>query len=238
MKKTTFFGRFQLLVSFLFISSAILAGNIIVKENGTNNFAMKENTYSVIRLTNSVAEMDFMSVKTKVGNFTLFTIPEYGYTMTEGEPKLPVMKKLIEVPLNATAEISILNQEFIELNLNDLGITEWVMPAQPSLSKSIENPDDVDFIFNQNSYQLDAYLGQELVKVVDMGMMRGVRIAGLEIAPVLYNPVQNTIKVFTSIEIKVNFTGANLQMTLDSKQNLFSPYFEGIYSQLINYKDH
>lgn len=236
MKKTTFFGKFQLMVTFLFVTSALLAGNIIVKENGTTNFALKENTYSVIRLTNSVAEMDFMSVKTKAGNFTLFTIPEYGYTVAEGEPKLPVMKKLIELPLNATAEISILNQEFIELNLNDLGINELVMPAQPSLSKSIENPDDVDFIFNQASYQLDTYLGQELVKVVDMGMMRGVRIAGLEIAPVLYNPVQNTIKVFTSIEIKVNFTGANLQMTLDSKKNLFSPYYEGIYSQLINYK--
>ncbi len=127
-------------------------------------------------------------------------------------------------------------QEFEEISLSDLGITEWVMPAQPPLSKSIDNPDDVEFIFNQASYQVDNYLGQELVRVIDMGMMRGVRIACLEIAPVLYNPVQNKIKVFTNIEIKVNFTGADIQMTMDSKKKLFSPYFEGIYSQLINYK--
>ncbi len=236
MKKATFTRKFRLLTLVLFISSAVFAGNIIVKENGSNSFSLKENTYTVIRLSNSVAEMDFMSVKTKAGNFTLFNIPEYGYTVVDGEPKLPVMKKLIEVPMNASFEIILSTQEFEEINLSDLGITEWVMPAQPPLSKSIDNPDDVEFIYNQASYQVDGYLGQELVRVVDMGMMRGVRIARLEIAPVLYNPVQNKIKVFTHIEIKVNFTGADIQMTMDSKKNLFSPYFEGIYSQLINYK--
>ena len=112
MKKATFTRKFQLLTLVLFISSAVFAGNIIVNKNGSNSFSLKENTYSVIRLSNSVAEMDFMSVKTKAGNFTLFTIPEYGYTVVDGEPKLPVMKKLIEVPLNATFEISILTQEF------------------------------------------------------------------------------------------------------------------------------
>ena len=236
MKKATFTRKFRLLTLVLFISSAVFAGNIIVNENGSNSFALKENTYSIIRLSNSVAEMDFMSVKTKAGNFTLFNIPEYGYTVVDGEPKLPVMKKLIEVPMNASFEIILSTQEFEEINLSDLGITEWVMPAQPPLSKSIDNPDDVEFIYNQASYQVDSYLGQELVRVVDMGMMRGVRIARLEIAPVLYNPVQNKIKVFTHIEIKVNFTGADIQMTMDSKKKLFSPYIEGIYSQLINYK--
>jgi hypothetical protein len=236
MKKATLLGKFQLLVLILFLSSAVFAGNIIVNENGSNSFALKENTYSVIRLTNSIAEMDFMSVKTKAGNFTLFNIPEYGYTVVDGEPKLPVIKKLIEVPLDASFEISILTQEYEVMSLSELGITEWVMPAQPPLSKSIDNPDDVEFVFNQSSYQIDDFLGQELVQVVDMGMMRGVRIARLEIAPVQYNPVTNQIKVFTNVEIKVNFKGADIQMTMDSKKNLFSPYFEGIYSQLINYK--
>ncbi len=109
MKKATFTRKFQLLTLVLFISSAVFAGNIIVNENGSNSFSLKENTYSVIRLSNSVAEMDFMSVKTKAGNFTLFNIPEYGYTVVDGEPKLPVMKKLIEVPMNASFEISIID---------------------------------------------------------------------------------------------------------------------------------
>jgi hypothetical protein len=236
MKKSTFIRKFQLLVLSLLVSSAVIAGNIIVNENGSNSFTLKESSYSLIKLNNSVAEMDFMSVKTNAGNFTLFTIPEYGYSTVEGEPKLPVMKKLIEVPLNATFEISFLNQEFVEINLSELGITEWVMPAQPPLSKSIDNPEDVEFIFNQPAYQVNSYLGQELVRIVDLGMMRGVRIATLEISPVLYNPVQNKIKVFTNVEIKINFKGGDVQMTMDSKKDLFSPYFEGIYSQLINYK--
>ncbi len=237
MKKTTFLiGKIQIWALALLIYPAVFAGNLILQENSSNSFALKENTYSLIRIANNVAEMDYMNVKTKEGYFTLFTIPEYGFTVNEGDPCLPVMKKLIEIPLNASFGIEILNQEYIELNLSDFGITEWVMPAQPPLSKSVEDPEDVEFIINSAIYQTDGFLGQELVRVTDLGMMRGVRIANLEIAPVLYNPVQNKIRVITSADIRVNFNGANIQATIQSKKNLFSPYCEGIYNQLINYK--
>jgi hypothetical protein len=236
MNMTTIIQKIQMLVFVLLMSSAVFAGNIIVNENGSNNFTLSENTYSVLRIDNSISEMDFMNVKTKAGYFTLFNIAGYGYTLAAGDPKLPVMKKLIEVPFGATFEISVVSQEYKEINLNDFGISEFIMPVQPPLSKSVDNPDDVEFIFNQSSYLIDNYIGQELVKVEDMGMMRGVRIARLEISPILYNPVQNKIKVFTNIEIKVTFKNADVQQTIDSKKSLFSPYFEGSYSQLINYK--
>lgn len=237
MKKTTFFGKIPMVLAiFSLVSFTLTAGNIIVSENGSGGLTVKENTYSFISLNSKVSDIGFMNVKTKAGNFTLFNIEEYSYTIINGDPKLPVLKKLIEVPVNATFEISILTQDMVEFNLADYGISDFILPAQPPLSKSIENPEDVEFIYNQAAYQVNAFSGQELVKVVELGEMRGVRMARIEISPVLYNPVENKIRVYKNIDVIVNFTGGDIQTTIQNKEQLFSPYYEGIYSELINYK--
>ncbi|MEZ5196943.1 MAG: C25 family peptidase propeptide domain-containing protein, partial [Bacteroidales bacterium] len=205
MNKTTLFGRLQVLLLLLaFISGTVFAGNLDVNNSNATSFKLKDNTYSSIRVNNTVSGVDFVNVKTKEGDFTLFTIENYGFTSLLGDPKLPVVKKLIEVPLNATFDVEIIEQDFQEFNLSDYGIDSYVIPVQPSLSKS-DDPESVEFVYNRNVYLVDHFLGQQLVRVTDLGIMRGVRIARLEIAPVFYNPVQNTLRVYHNLEVKVNF---------------------------------
>ena len=236
MNKTTLFGKLQVLfLLFVFISGSVLAGNIDVNNSNATKLKLKENTYSTIRVNNTVAGVDFVNVKTKEGDFTLFTIEDYGFTTLLGDPKLPVVKKLIEVPLNAAFDYEIIVQDFQDFNLTDYNIENFVIPVQPSLSKS-DDPESVEFVYNRDAYEVDDFLGQQLVKVVDLGIMRGVRLARLEISPIFYNPVQNVIRVYYNLEVRVNFTGGNVQSTIQSKQELFSPYFEGAYANLINYK--
>jgi len=236
MKKTTLFGKIQLiLLLIVFISGSVLAGNIVVNSNTSNSLKLNENTYSFINITNTISDVGFVDVKTKEGYFTLLSIENYGKSVMLGEPQLPVVKRLIEVPLNAEFDIEIISQSYVEFNLSDYGVYDYVIPAQPSLSKSCD-PEDVEFVYNKDIYTQDTYLGQDLVTVVDLGMMRGVRIARVEIAPVMYNPVQNTIRVYSDIELKVNFTGGNIQSTIQMKKDMFSKYTEGLYGELINYK--
>ena len=236
MKKTTLIGKIQLLfISFIIFTGITFAGNIDVNKDLTTKLKITENTYSAISLTNTLSDINFAKVKTNEGIFTMFNVGEYGYSMTVGDPKLPVLKRLIEVPLNATYNIEVITQNYREFNLADYGIENYIFPAQPSLSKS-DDPENVEFIFNEASYQINNYTGQELVKVVELGTMRGVKMARIEISPILYNPVQNTIKVYDNIEVKINFVGANVSATIQKKQSLFSPYFESIYKQLANYK--
>jgi len=222
MKKTTLFGKIQLiLLLIVFISGSVLAGNIVVNSNTSNSLKLNENTYSFINITNTISDVGFVDVKTKEGYFTLLSIENYGKSVMLGEPQLPVVKRLIEVPLNAEFDIEIISQSYVEFNLSDYGVYDYVIPAQPSLSKSCD-PEDVEFVYNKDIYTQDTYLGQDLVTVVDLGMMRGVRIARVEIAPVMYNPVQNTIRVYSDIEIKVNFVGGNMQSTIQMKKDMFS----------------
>ncbi len=237
MKKTTLYGKFLLFVIIGgLISGSVYAGKINVKENASTELKLTTSSYQEIELSNILAELDFIRVKTKVGYFTLLRAEDYGFSMVKGEPTLPVIKKLIEVPFNASYNIEILSQSFTDIDLNAEGIADFIMPAQPSLSKSIDNPEDVEFIFNQDSYAQNTLLGQEMVKVVDLGVVRGVRMARIEIAPVRYNPVTNMIRVFDQLKIRVNFAGGNVTQTVETKEAKYSPYYQAIYNQLINYK--
>jgi len=237
MKKSTVFGKILTVLSIIiFTGGIVFAGNISVTDNATNELKLNESSYALINLENIISDIDFMQVKTQQGYFTLFSISDYSYSTFEGSPKLPVIKKLIEVPLNATYEIETMYENSMVFNLNDYGITTPVMPAQPPLSKDIDNPEDVPFIFNQEAYQIDDFMGQPRVNVVDLGIVRGIRLARLEISPVYYNPVQNKIKVYNDIEVKIHFKGGDVASTIQEKENKFSPFYNGIYSELYNYK--
>jgi len=237
MKKTTLFTKFQIILMIgCFLAGSVFAGNINLKENGSTKFKVNQNTYTELSFLNSVADIEFVPVKTKEGYFSLLKIADYNYSMVVGEPKLPTLKRIIEIPMNATCEVEILSSDFTELNLHQFDVSYPMMPTQPSMLKSVENPEDVDFMYNKSSYMVDGFLGAEVVKIVDLGVMRGVRLARIEISPVAYNPVQNKLKVYENIEVRINFTGGDMAATVQKKMDKFSPYFEANYGQIINYK--
>ncbi|MCB2220950.1 MAG: T9SS type A sorting domain-containing protein [Bacteroidetes bacterium] len=237
MKMTTLKGRFPLFfIIFWLCSTALFAGQIHVKNNASTDLKLTKSSYELIEISNVLAEVDFMRVKTQAGYFTLLTAENYGFSMVKGEPRLPVIKKLIEVPLNASYEIQILSESFTDIDLNAIGIADFVMPAQPPLSKNIDNPEDVEFIFNQDSYAQNTLLGQEMVQVIDLGIIRGVSMARLEIAPIYYNPVTNMLRIYDELKIQIQFTGGNIPATLSKKEKNYSPFYNAIYDQMINYQ--
>jgi hypothetical protein len=237
MKSNTFFLKLFIVVFLIVFYPGIhKAQNILVRNDLQTGLKVTENSYAALKLNNALAELHFTSVKTREGNFTLLTAEEYGHSMTYGEPMLPVLKQLIEVPLNATFEIKILSMVQSEISLIDYGITDFIIPAQPPLSKSIDNPEDVEFVFNQAFYAQNSYGGQNPVQVVELGTLRGVNMARVEIAPVYYNPVQNKLMVISDIEVQIVFNGGNIEATVQQKADKYSPFYMPIHQQLINFK--
>ena len=237
MKKTTTMKKMLLALTLaIFVSGLLTAGNIKLNTNVPTGIKITENTYSSLMMSSNLSDINFMEVKTKEGYFTLLNIPGYNYNVDAGNPQLPVLKKLIEVPLDATINVNFINLTSFEINLADHGIEKYILPVQPSVSKSIDDPSDLDFIYNKERYNIDGFSGQDLVKVVDLGIMRGVRIARVEFSPVLYNPVTNIIKVYSDIDVQIEFANGDIPKTLSQKKSLFSPFYEGIYQDLYNYK--
>jgi hypothetical protein len=225
--------RFLIIVIALFISSQLFA-----QTGNGEKLSIKENTYTNLRFTSAIAKEDLqiMKVNTKKGLFTQITVPEYGRSLQTGDPGLPVLKKIIEVPVGANFRIVIHKAVYSEFPLSDIGSTYKIMPAQPSVSKS-DDPKAIPLIYNENTYKTNEYFGFDAVSVENIGFMRGVRVARLNIAPVQYNPVTGMIKLLTSLDAEVVFDNADINATIALKKDKFSPMFEGSYQAVMNYKE-
>jgi len=216
---------------------SLKAGDIQVKTKSADaKLTVKENTYSNFKFSNSFDHLKYWSVKTDKDLFTELSIPDYGYSNKIGDPKLPVSRKFIEIPFGSTPVVKVISYSMTEYNLSDYGVKYKLMPAQPPVSKGLNNKAP-KFQYNKATYSTNQFNSDELVSVDVIGIMRNVRLARLDIAPVRYNPVTNTIQVFNDIEVEITFQGADIAGTAKLKKEKYSPYFESMFNnQLINYK--
>jgi hypothetical protein len=155
--------------------------------------------------------------------------------MVLGNPKLPMLKKLIEVPVGANPKVKIVSYNVTEYNLSDFGILNPIIPSQPSVSKDI-HAKKPEFKYNESVYSNNAYLSNDLASIDIIGFMRGVRIGRLNIAPVQYNPVTNSIMVYNDLEVEITFDNADVAQTIALKEKNYSIYFNAVYDKLLNYK--
>ncbi|MGC8864622.1 MAG: C25 family cysteine peptidase [Bacteroidales bacterium] len=229
--KTRFFTLFVLMMG--------LAGNVRAQTidlgGSDNRFSVKVNTYQNFEFTNVLNQLVWYNVSTPIGNFSEISVPDYGFSNIPGYPKVPVLKKLIELPLGAKAEVKVLSAQYKEIDLASYGIMHQLIPAQPPVSKQ-DDPLTVPFVKNDEVYARNEYLYEEMVRIEPAGILRGVNIANFEFYPVQYNPVNNRLRVLVAADIRITFNGGDVAATLELKKRTASPYFEGTYHQLGNYK--
>ena len=125
-----------------------------------------------------------------------------------GEPELPQFNRLFEIPSGAQARIEIVSLRSREIDLAELGVTNPVLPAQPSLFKNQDASRQL-LTIDENLYAVDGDLGAEYLRVLDLGRLRAARIGRLEVAPVRYNPVRGTLSVVDEIEFVLHFEGGD-----------------------------
>ncbi len=212
---------------------SVQAKDITITQNGNTSIEVSLNTYQQMRFSNMLDQIQTFKVDTEMGVFNELSIQGYTNSNLPGDPKLPVNRKLIEIPFGAIPEINLISFKVEEFKLEDLGIDYPIIPAQNPTPK---DGSYVPFEYNEDTYKLDAFTSQELVSVEVLGVMRGLRIARLDIAPVQYNPVTGMIRIYTEIEAEVVFSGADVMATLAQKKKNETPYFRSVGASLINYK--
>jgi uncharacterized repeat protein (TIGR01451 family) len=217
----------------LIFAQGLKAGNEIVFRQGqTGNLTVNESTYNHLQVTNTLSALQYFDVKTGKGEFTRLQAQSYAGSDTYGSPELPVLRKLIEIPQGAEPVVKVIGYTVNEYNLSDYGIRP-LFPAQPPVSKSETNP---ELVYNASAYLQNSFTGRELAAVDVLGMLRGARLGRLNISPVQYNPVTNTIRVYNNLVIDVTFKNANISLTKSEKRRYDSPYFRSVYNRLINYQ--
>ncbi|HOV17075.1 MAG TPA: C25 family cysteine peptidase [Candidatus Cloacimonadota bacterium] len=179
-----------------------------------------------------VGELQLNEIKTKAGTFDEPAIEDYGFSNRIGEPKLPVLSKLIAVPIGADVTFSIVNSSFEILDREHSKLQNRIIPAQRSISKS-EDPDKVPFVISDKVYGLDAFTANELFRVEEIGYMRGVRLFQIYYEPVNYNPVTGDLKITRDARIRIDFNHPDFAATEELLAKTASYEFNHLYEMSI-----
>ena len=182
----------------------------------------------VFRVMVSEPEVDV--VQTQFGEFARLTIPDWNYSGLVGDPALPAIRRIVSLPVGA--EVSVSAEAMI---VDRLVLDYQVMPNQLPVEKIPGALERNPFMFNQETYQTDAYLVGRLAELVEEGMMRNHRLGLLEISPIDYNPVTNELLVARELVITIELRGGDVAATRQMAQEQGSAAFDALMlSQSIN----
>jgi len=203
-----------------------------------------DSSKSNIRITNISPEgftvdmyfknIDFGRKKLNGENYLTMTIDGFGTSTEIGNPQLPVMKRLFELPEGADYSIEIISKSSQKQSLSSSNHYDFVIPVQHSVAK-VENP-EIIFSLNNEVYKNDRNYSLDLVKIVALGTMRATSLARLEVSPIMYNPISNTIEYTNRIKFRVHISNYDAQKLSYEKQRLYSPFFDVQNRLLINSK--
>ena len=226
MKKLLF-----ILFSILFTFS-LYAQSITM--SGANKSTSKGNDqFSGFQATFSFDQIESVTITgTERGTFSILNIEGTLPAGEFGTPQLPVLRKMIQIPADATPKVVVKDFTTTEYNLNEYGIHK-IYPRQPNVRKD-QDINDILFVYDEKAYNRNDFNQSSLAEISILGSMRGVIIGVVDINPVQYNPVSHTIIVYNNIEIEVVFENANRQKTEEILVGTYSPYFKDIYKVLFN----
>ncbi len=171
-----------------------------------------------------VSEFNTDKQQTPAGQFLKLTIPGFTYSGKFGQPQLPTIYKLIEIPQEASIKVDVVSADVEFIDFITSGITEKVYPNQAPVSKSVL-PKDLKFQYEATAYNQNQYSNNGLAEVELLGESRGTRLGRLKICPFEYNPVTNRMKVYKQIKVKVQFVGADIDKTEEVKKVYGSDFF-------------
>ncbi len=221
-----------LLMSSVF-TMAINEKTIIVGKN--QGLQIKQQTFEEMDISFDVSEIKLSELSFRGQTYTQVSISDYIMEGKIGFPAMPAYKQLIEMPMDAEPEIIITSYEEVIIHLDEYGFTNKIFPLQPSLRKD-QNPDDVPFYKNEDAYKTNDFISNPIIAVRPSGIAHNVNLARLIICPVLYNPVQNTIKIYKNIQCRILFKNANYAKTEQYKKQFYSPAFEMQFHDVLNHQ--
>ncbi len=190
-------------------------------------------TSQYIRLRGDFPGVSWEMLSAKGGDFVQLTIPDGGHTTDIGKPRMPVVRRFIEVPLGARFEVRVLSERSTVFRLEDLGITQPILPVQPPVPKIEGAWEKMIFELDEDFYQKDSFYPEGLVAIKEAGELRGHRLLLVELYPVSYNPRRGELRVLSQIEVRVDLSGSDMGRTLEKLRRYRSSLFDRLCEGLI-----
>lgn len=219
----------------LLIGAACFAQALVpVAINGGKNATeIVENTSSTLSFTSKLSEILLTRTIENGEIYSKIVVDGYITNNQVGYPQLPVMVKMIEVPMGAEIVTNVTVNSERAISLASLGFDQQIVPCQRSLFKN-QRKENVPFAKNEIYAEGGMYQPQT-VTIEEAGIMRGIRLVKVIVNPFSYDIADNALTISDDITVELSFRNANTRST-DIKDSKYSPAFEALYSKIWNYK--
>ncbi|HYW68010.1 MAG TPA: C25 family cysteine peptidase, partial [bacterium] len=195
-------------------------------EAATVSVVESDASHVVLRI--DVPGLSAESVETSGGKFTRLTLDGAGSASVVGEALLPVVREFIEIPHGTDPVLTVAHSDYRRVALADLGVTHALLPVQAPVEKIPGALESARFEMSAAYYDSDVFSPSSAASLGEVQTMRGHRFVQLEVSPVRYNPARGEVEYATSIEVTVEFPGADLAET----RRVHDRYSNGRFAKL------
>ena len=224
MKKN--FSRIVSIVAF----SSLLGGMAFAQpaERGRNpQVRLLSAEQSMSKVQFRMDNLQFTDVQTSKGVAQVPTFTEGVNISEKGTPILPILSRSLAVSETRAMKVEVVSSKFIEKK------DVLIAPSKGVISRA-ENPDQIPY---GQSYNEDKFFPGEIATLSDPFILRDVRGQVVNFAPLQYNPVTKTLRIYTEIVVAVSETAEAGQNTISLVKNSTFTGFEDIYkSVFMNYE--
>ena len=189
-------------------------------------FPAKAQSVSVITNDNYAATYNYSSAEVQMtdrdiqgSTYTVVTMDNASPSRQLGAPDLPIVSRMIEIPLCSGVRVSVSKVRIKHLET----LAHPMMPVQPAPGKSDKGPRP--FVMDSSLYSRNAFYGHDTAWVEVLGVARDRNIAMLHISPLSYNPVTGEVSLITEMTLSVTYDDADIPATEAMHSRYYSPDF-------------
>lgn len=149
-------------------------------------------------------------------------------SLVAGEPALPHVNRSLVIPADAEMGVRVLSAQFHDVSAR-------VSPSKGNLYRTVD-PATVPYTF-ADVYSQDAFVPAELATLHEPYVMRDLRGQVIEVQPFQYNPVTQTLRIYSEMTVEV-FAAAPRAAAADAAAvRPLSRAFDDLYStHFVNYR--
>lgn len=219
----------QFTIFLLLVLVAVLSAGSISLQSLAAEAEILRSTSEGMSLRFAIDSFEYQNIETKEGVFSRLSAETFTTTNTVGKPALPLLRRIISVPLGATLKYKMRNVSRQNIALSEAGVHYPLMPYQESVSKSAD-PETLPFVVNRDFYNGTKGTHEATIQLSELGMMRGERLFAVDYVPANYNPATRSLDVVHSLDVDIVFENADYAATNALKAKTQSVAFDTAFA--------
>jgi Peptidase family C25/Propeptide_C25/Carboxypeptidase regulatory-like domain/Secretion system C-terminal sorting domain len=213
-------GVCALLLTSLLATSAIAVDNVVENLANPMRAVEVEKRVDGIRFDLELASPVMVDVPMNLGYGQVLEIPGAGMIQEEGLPTVPILTRMFRMPLTGGAQAVVLNAEYE--TLTGLEYAAYL------------GMDGDEFIFGELDATEDVWYPETIAEVAEPAIARRFRISNLVTYPVQVNAFRSEVRVYSDIEVDVQYGGSG-ENELQSYPTALSASYLSLYESFLDW---